>query len=195
MPLARIASVLRWVLVAVILLLLTVPALVPLFGGARFVVVDGGSMRPTYDYGDVLLISEPTASDFHPGHVVTVRRSDGTLYTHRIKTIEHGQALLQGDGNSAPDPTLISSKEVVGAVRAHFTPPLSEAILIAQSWPGRISLTLILIAGVVLPLDGRQRRATDTETEHDDEEDEDDVEVADEDDDPRRGRHAFLEGW
>ncbi len=36
----------------------------------------------------------------------------------------------------------------------HFGPPLSEGILIAQSWPGRISIVMIIIAGIVLPLDG-----------------------------------------
>ncbi len=62
----RIASALRWMVVAALLILLVVPAVITLIGGSRFVVVDGGSMRPTYQYGDVLLISNRLARTSDP---------------------------------------------------------------------------------------------------------------------------------
>jgi len=152
----RILSCIRWSIVAAVLALLLAPAAVALTTGTQLVVVDGKSMTPTYDYGDIVLIGPPTEADFAPGHVVTVGLSSGAMYTHRVVSVTDGKAQLKGDGNAAEDPDLVTFDQLVGAVRGHIGSPLADVLAYAQTLPARISLAVLVLAFILLPL-GRAR--------------------------------------
>ncbi len=159
----RILSLLRWAVVSALLLLLVAPAAMTLFTGTRLVVVDGKSMTPTYEFGDFVLIGPATPDDFQPGHVVTVGRPNGAMYTHRIQDISDGKATLKGDGNTAADPDTVTYDQLVGAVRGHIGGPLAPVLAYAQTVPARISLAVLILALILLPLERRPASQTDDE--------------------------------
>ncbi len=157
----RTLSFARWGIVGALLTLLIAPAAITLITGTQLVVVDGKSMAPTYQFGDLVLIGSPTPDDFLPDHVVTVGRPDGSMYTHRIQEISGGKALLKGDGNSAADPDTIAFDQLVGAVRGHIGGPLAAVLSYAQTTPARISLAVLILALVFLPLERRSASTND----------------------------------
>jgi signal peptidase len=102
--------------------LLTVAAIVGVLGFALFVgvrlgavqplVVTSGSMRPTYETGD-LVVSRPVAADtLHTGDVATLRSIDDRLITHRVVSVVPAEGSrpgtvavqMKGDANDAADP-------------------------------------------------------------------------------------------
>lgn len=162
----RILSSLRWGVVAALLALLIAPAAVALVTGTQLVVVDGKSMTPTYQFGDIVLIGAPHPDDFAPDHVVTVGMPNGEMYTHRIISIDDGKAQLKGDGNTAEDPDTVTYDQLVGAVRGHIGGPLAGILAYAQTLPARVSLAVLVVALIMLPL-SRQRRTVDDEGDQD----------------------------
>jgi len=162
----RILSLIRWGVVAALLALLIAPATVALLTGTQLVVVNGKSMSPTYDFGDIVLIGPARESDFAPDHVVTVGRPNGEMYTHRIISISDGKAQLKGDGNAVEDPDTVTFDQLVGAVRGHIGSPLADVLAYAQSFPARISLAVFVLALVLLPLGSRRGSPRDQDDEH-----------------------------
>ncbi|WP_191089695.1 signal peptidase I [Nesterenkonia ebinurensis] len=150
---------LRTLAVALLGALLLLPlAIVPL--DHRLVVVDGASMAPTYQVGDVILVG-PADQDFEVGAVVTARGVGG-LYTHRIVDVteEDGQpvATTRGDANAYDDAAPLHPENVEGTVRFHTSQPWAGLIGITQSMPGRITLAALIAIVLLLPI--RDREAT-----------------------------------
>ncbi|WP_022904109.1 MULTISPECIES: signal peptidase I [unclassified Curtobacterium] len=164
----RFLSYTRWFVVALIVATLLTPTAIALLSGAKLVVVDGKSMVPTYQYGDIILIEPATKQDFAPGHVVSVQRADGSIYTHRIKSVHDGTAVLKGDGNKVADPDTVTFNEVIGAVHGHIAQPLATVVAFVQSWPARICLGVTALALIMFPIESLRRerpsRSADTPT-------------------------------
>jgi signal peptidase I len=78
----------------------------------RVIGVDGGSMTPTIDRGDLIFVSRPT--DIAVGDIA-VFRVDDHLVTHRIIGISaDGSYITQGDANPSPDHWNGANVEVIG---------------------------------------------------------------------------------
>lgn len=149
----RALSLTRWVVVGLVLAALVVPAAFTFVTGLRIVAVDGESMTPTYQMGDVVLIGAPAPDDLHTDQVVTVQSPDGSLYTHRvIKVDDDGMLQLKGDGNSVADPVPVNPDTVVGVVRGHLAQPAAGILQFVLTLPARISLALVAVALVFLPI-------------------------------------------
>ena len=160
----RIVGIIRWSLVAGLIVLLAGPALVVSLCGMTIVEVDGRSMEPAIRFGDVVVITEPNPSDFVLGAVVTAVDSAGAKYTHRIVGVEeNGDLLLRGDNNPVDDPSPVPQDDVVGVVSGQFSGPTATFVLQLQGWPLRICLLVMVIGLVFLPLPSgpRQQRSAD----------------------------------
>lgn len=60
----------------------------------------GNSMLPFIRDGkDEVVLEKPNKQSFQKGRLLLVRLKDKTYILHRVKKIEDGQLLLQGDGN------------------------------------------------------------------------------------------------
>ena len=103
--------------------LLTVAAIVGVLGFALFVgvrlgavqplVVTSGSMRPTYETGDLVVSRTVDADTLETGDVATLRDAGGRLITHRVVAVlpagsAQGSAAvsvqMKGDANAQADP-------------------------------------------------------------------------------------------
>ncbi|BDI23887.1 signal peptidase I [Herbiconiux sp. L3-i23] len=149
----RFISAIRWILVAAIVVVLATPALATTIGGRMIVEVDGESMTPTYQVGDLILIREPAETDLQVGAVVTAVDGNGDMYTHRIIELNaDGTVKLQGDGNSAADPGTVGLENLRGVVELHLGQPWAALILQLQQWPLRICLLAVILGLALIPL-------------------------------------------
>jgi len=147
----RVLGVLRWAGIGVIALLLVLP-LVPSWLGGRLLVVDGGSMAPSYLRGDVLLIAAPTGDDLVLGAPVLVG-DDDARYVHRVVEVdgEGGRARLRGDANATADPGWVTQDQVSGFIAGHVNGAPAVLLVAATSLPGRIALGLLLLLLLAVP--------------------------------------------
>ncbi|MGH8913756.1 MAG: signal peptidase I [Acidimicrobiia bacterium] len=91
----------------------------------KVLAVDGGSMEPTINRGDLMVITRPGTVEVGD---IAVFQVDGRLVTHRVVDIEaDGTLVTQGDANPAPDRWDGAAIEVVGVYR--FRIPLLGHLL------------------------------------------------------------------
>jgi len=128
--------------------LLTVAAIVGVLGFALFVgvrlgavqplVVTSGSMRPTYETGDLVVSRTVAAASLETGDVATLRDAGGRLITHRVVTVapaDGGQGSatvsveMQGDANAQSDPQpYVVEQALVPVVRVPGMGPLIATV-------------------------------------------------------------------
>jgi signal peptidase I len=142
---------LRAAAISLIALVLVVPVLLPVVTGHRLIVVDGASMSPTFEIGDVLLTAAPTGDDLEVGRIVVVGEP-GALYTHRVLEVDRDgadvRARLQGDANTVPDPGWVHQREVFAVYETHVAGLPAVLLRGAITPPG--TLVLLAIAVVLL---------------------------------------------
>lgn len=116
-------------------------------------IVLTGSMEPTLEPGDVVLVRHATIDDVEIGDIVTFRSHEGheTPYTHRvvdITTDQRGTVLTtKGDANEDPDPMYVNGDMLIGTV--HVTiPKLGFVINGAQSQITPVILVVLSILAV-----------------------------------------------
>ena len=68
----------------------------------RFLYIRSGSMRPTYQPGDLAFVYVGNSIQVSKGDVVLFE-IDGNPTLHRVVNIENGQITTQGDANNTPD--------------------------------------------------------------------------------------------
>lgn len=90
-------------------------ALAALVFGLTPLIVQSGSMEPTITTGSLLITQKTPASGLKVGDVVTVKRRDQTLVTHRIVRItkrgDTATLRLKGDANDAVDPEVYVTRQ------------------------------------------------------------------------------------
>jgi len=100
-------------------------AILAFTGGYSLIMFKTGSMSPTIPAGSVALVQKIPASDIAVGDVVTVDRVDALPITHRVMTVEPGDAAdtrtitMKGDANEVEDPapyTIADVRIVRGSV-------------------------------------------------------------------------------
>jgi signal peptidase len=95
---------------------------VPKATGAKPLTVLSGSMAPTYDPGDVVVVRPTRARELEVGDVVTFQpvSDDPKLTTHRVVEVTYGSEgvryVTQGDANDTPDPEPVRPVQVKGEV-------------------------------------------------------------------------------
>lgn len=121
--------------------------------GHDLLVVKSGSMSPSFNAGDAVVVRQrtsPRTVTLEPGTVVTFRSADndGLLITHRIievRTFGHlGPAYVtKGDANKTPDATLLTTDRLVGAVWTHV--PRGGYALYALKRPQTLAVVIVAL--------------------------------------------------
>ena len=155
--LKTIFATLEWILCAILVLLIILTGFQKFsnqgnFFGYRIYTIASGSMIPTYDIGDTLLIKEMPASEIHVGDAVTYisekSGADGMIITHQVMQVnvdKDGKYSFhtKGIANNIEDP-IVYEDQVLGKVVHKF---------FFLSFLGRITTNIVLIfIFVVIPI-------------------------------------------
>ncbi len=92
--------------------------------GDRLVVVESGSMAPTYATGSLLVVSPARSAEIGVGDVIAYADESrgGALVSHRVVSVLEGDEvgarsfLTQGDANATVDPEPVGAAAVRGRV-------------------------------------------------------------------------------
>ncbi|MBQ4030889.1 MAG: signal peptidase I [Bacilli bacterium] len=127
------SSIIEWIIIIVLFLLVILVGVQKFsnrgnFFGYRIYTIISGSMIPTYDVGDTLLIKEMTSDNIEIGDAVTYLGEggeyNGKIITHEVIDIEldaNGKYLFhtKGKANNIEDP-IVSQDQVLGKVIHKF---------------------------------------------------------------------------
>lgn len=107
-------------------------------GAAQPLVVTSGSMRPTYETGDLVISRRVDAGALAVGDVATLQDARGRLITHRVVSVAPagGDALdgtvsvhMKGDANDVADPQpYVASHALVPVVTVPGVGPLVATV-------------------------------------------------------------------
>jgi len=102
--------------------------------GKWWINSDSFSMRPTFDYEDVLIAYEPSSkNDIHKGDIVAFY--DGNkLIVHRVVDIKGGLYFTKGDSNYEVGCPAITTNQVSGSIDSPFTFDKIEYKVIGVLW-------------------------------------------------------------
>jgi signal peptidase I len=109
----------------------------PLAFGARPLVVLSGSMEPTLATGDVVVVKRVGPQDARTGDVVTYRNPEGSLVTHRVRSVRRSgegfELVTKGDANNASERWTMAADGELS--RALYRVPLAGRVLARTSSP------------------------------------------------------------
>ncbi len=114
----------------------------PKFFGMTQIVIISGSMEPAIKVGDMLVIREQ--KDYRVNDIVSYR-SDSSLITHRVISVDGNSLLTKGDGNNVEDPPIILS-QVEGKMLVRI-PKLGYVTLFLKT---QIGIMITVLAGFIL---------------------------------------------
>lgn len=136
-----------WTFTNLTLLLAAWVMLAWLLAGWSPVVITSGSMSPTLDAGDVVLIADDDS--IGQRDVIVFDRND-ELIAHRVFAIEEDLYVTKGDANAVPDVERVDPADVVGAGRL-VVPLVGLPIIWAQQgqWLPLAALGLLAGAGAI----------------------------------------------
>ncbi|MDK2383325.1 MAG: signal peptidase I [Candidatus Korarchaeota archaeon] len=124
----------------------------PLLTGvdSPFTVVTSGSMRPTLEVGDLLIVVGADPYNLKVGDIIVFRVPwSSSLIVHRIIRIDmsmNGPVFYtKGDNNALPDPGFRTSRDIYGKVVLRI-PYLGSALELLQSLPAKLAIVGIIAA-------------------------------------------------
>ena len=133
-----------------LLLLIVVPALLPVLGWHMY-VVRGGSMEPAIPLGSIVVVHPMDPATVKVGEVITYQTAAGTIVTHRVTGIEPGAELrfqTKGDASASADPSPVPASEIVGSVE-YALPGLGILVAVLGS-PIGIMLAVGILAALLV---------------------------------------------
>lgn len=122
----------------------------PMITGARPVVVLSGSMRPTFEVGTIIYYKAVPQEEIREGDIITYQMGN-ELVTHRVKRIENGDYITQGDANNVEDGKPVPYSSIQGRVGGLAIPILGYGVQFINSnmWLF-ILIVVILLAEFLL---------------------------------------------
>lgn len=154
---SKIVAFVEWIIILLLLFLVILSGFQRFSNqhnlfGYRVYIVASGSMIPTYNIGDTLLIKEMDASNIKKGDAVTYIGDDvgidGMIITHQVQEVEMGEDgkyyfHTKGIANNIEDP-IVSEEQVLGKVVYRF---------FLLSFIGRITTSkLLLFCFIAIPI-------------------------------------------
>ncbi|MCD6428184.1 MAG: signal peptidase I [Desulfurococcales archaeon] len=110
-------------------------------------VVEGRSMEPLLQTGDIVIVHRVSVSDLKLNDIVVYEKNDGSLVIHRIICIRNSSnyviIITKGDNNMFPDPP-ITANQVIGKVLG------IDGVIIKIPVLGYLSLSIRSVLGSIL---------------------------------------------
>lgn len=94
---------------------------IPSFLNMEMYTVISDSMEPRLSKNDIIIVKKGYPNDkFKVGNIITYKRKDGEIITHRIKEIISSNLqnayITQGDNNETPDEDVVTYEMIIGKV-------------------------------------------------------------------------------
>jgi len=116
-------------------------------GQVSYVIVNGVSMEPGFQLGDLTILRK--ASDYQIGDVVTYHDSKMEAYViHRIIGVDQNHFVLKGDNNSWVDAYHPTHEEIIGKLWIYI-PKLGRTFTWLRS-PLNLALSIVLLGGILM---------------------------------------------
>ena len=114
-------------------------------GGYASLEVVSGSMEPTIQTGDFIIINQKK-KNYKEGDIITFMDVNGSFVTHRIVGMTKDGHLTKGDANRSVDPGYVKKEKIVGtyAFKIHKFGYVVKAI------QNPITLILVFLIGVIV---------------------------------------------
>ena len=113
----------------------------PGFMGYRPAIVLSGSMEPTFDAGDVIVIEAEDTGNLQKGDVITYLVS-GKATTHRIISVTEHEGktayVTKGDYNNVEDRLAVYPEQIQGVYKGFRIPNLGNILMFMQSTQGML---------------------------------------------------------
>ena len=118
----------------------------PMIFGSKPVVVLSGSMRPTYEVGTIIYYKQVPKEEIRESDIVTYQMGD-TMVTHRVKRIENGAFITQGDNNNVEDGRPVEYSAVLGKIGGVAIPVLGFGVQFVNThmWVFAILIGILLL--------------------------------------------------
>jgi signal peptidase len=159
-PWRRIANVTGLLVLLAIVLPFVIYAVPQVVGANHSYAVLSGSMEPTMNPGDVIIVNSVAASKIETGDVITFRKGgEKRPTTHRvIEVVEQdgtGAFRTKGDANEDPDQSLVGPDEIQGKVMSigghlFVIPYMGYVLQFANTQLGFVALFVVPIALLIL---------------------------------------------
>ncbi len=118
---------------AVIFILVISFLVLNLLGIVTLAVVEGKSMEPTLQTGDLVLVIRVSPEDIHVGDIIVYKKPDGTFIIHRVIKVKHVDDqfyyVTQGDNNPIPDGPGVPYRDVIGKVVSVNDAPIKIPVI------------------------------------------------------------------
>ncbi len=118
---------------AVIFILVISFLVLNLLGIVTLAVVEGKSMEPTLQTGDLVLVIRVSPKDIHVGDIIVYKKLGGTFIIHRVIKIKHVDDqfyyVTQGDNNPIPDGPGVPYRDVIGKVVSINDAPIKIPVI------------------------------------------------------------------
>jgi signal peptidase I len=86
----------------------------PFLGGnSSYVIVNGPSMQPTLEHGDIAVLYKKET--YTPGEVVAFQ-AEGGIAIHRVHSRDEQGYMTKGDNKDATDPWLLQDENIIGSL-------------------------------------------------------------------------------
>ena len=125
--------------------------------GYHVLIVQSGSMEPSYHVGALIYVKPVDAGELQVGDVITFEMSDGNRGTHRITEVirEDGELAFRtkGDANEVADTAAVHPEDIIGKVR-YTIPELGFLVTYIQKPPGiymAVCVVSVLLLLTILP--------------------------------------------
>jgi signal peptidase len=131
------------IVLIIILLISVLIILSSRIGSAHFLVVLSGSMSPTINMGDLVIVSPTNPENIKVNDIIAFRNEDKRVpTTHRVIEITERGFKTKGDANEDPDSRIVKPNEVIGKV-VFKIPYTGYLVHYARSKYGFIFLVLV----------------------------------------------------
>lgn len=95
------------------------------------------SMSPRINVGDIIIVKKGQSNDsFHVGNIITYRKEDGEIVTHRIEKVIlydlQNAYRTKGDNNEAVDEYIVTYDKIIGKV-VYVMPQLGKVVKVMKN--------------------------------------------------------------
>lgn len=122
-----------------------------LFGYTPFIVLSG-SMRPSLEVQDIVVVKNVSEDKISTGDVITFFDKDGSIVTHRVAEISEKDGkkyyVTKGDANNVADADSIAYEDIIG--RYSFTIPKGGRVVAALTSPAAIVVFVLLCISICM---------------------------------------------